>query len=59
MILLLSVTLHLFEKINIENAFAEKATMDNSLFYHPIQKTAALIYPAIKDGFMELKKSSL
>jgi membrane protein required for colicin V production len=51
--------LHLFEKINIENAFAEKATMDNSLFYHPIQKTAALIYPAIKDGFMELKKSSL
>ena len=59
MILLLSVTLHLFEKINIGNAFAEKATLDDSLFYHPIQKTAALIYPAIKDGFMEIKKSSL
>lgn len=59
MILLLSVSLHLFEKVNIENAFAEKATLDKSLFYHPIQKTAALIYPTIKDGFVEIKKSSL
>lgn len=58
MMLLLSVSIQLFEKINIENAFAEKATLDNSLFYYPIERTAAFLYPAIKDGFMELKKST-
>jgi membrane protein required for colicin V production len=56
-ILILSIFLNLFEKININNFFAEKETLDNSLFYRPIQKTAGFIYPSIEKWYEELKKS--
>lgn len=56
-ILILSVFLNLFEKLNFNNTFAKKETLDKSLFYRPIQKTAAFIYPSIEKWVEDLKKS--
>ena len=55
-ILILSIFLNLFEKINFNNTFARKETLDNSLFYRPIQKTAGFIYPSIEKWYNDLKK---
>ncbi|HEY6142263.1 MAG TPA: CvpA family protein [Flavobacterium sp.] len=54
-ILIVSVFLNLFEKINFNNTFAKKETLDNSIFYRPIQKTAGFIYPSIEKWYDELK----
>lgn len=56
-ILVISIFLNLFEKINFNNTFAKKETLDNSLFYRPIQKTAGFIYPSIEKWVEDLKKS--
>ncbi len=55
-VLILSIFLNLFEKINFNNMLAKKETLDNSLFYRPIQKTAGFIYPSIEKWYDELKK---
>jgi len=55
-ILILSVFLNLFEKINFNNTFTKKETLDNSLFYRNIQKTAGFIYPSIEKWYEDLKK---
>jgi membrane protein required for colicin V production len=55
-ILVISIFLNLFEKINFNNTFAKKETLDNSLFYRPIQKTAGFIYPSIEKWVEDLKK---
>lgn len=57
-ILILSIFLNLFEKINFNITFAKKETLDNSLFYRPIQKTAGFIYPSIEKWYEDLKKSN-
>lgn len=55
-VLVISIFLNLFEKINFNNTFAKKETLDNSLFYRPIQKTAGFIYPSIEKWYEDLKK---
>ena len=55
-ILVLSIFLNLFEKINFNNIIAKKETLDNSLFYRPVQKTAGFIYPSIEKWYEDLKK---
>lgn len=55
-ILILSIFLNLFEKINFNNTFAKKETLDKSLFYRPILKTAGYIYPSIEKWYEDLKK---
>ena len=55
-ILILSIFLNLFEKINFNNTFAKKETLDNSLFYRNIQKTAGFIYPSIEKWYDQMKK---
>lgn len=55
-IVIMSVFLNLFEKINFNNTFAKKETLDNSIFYRPIQKTAGFIYPSIEKWYDDLKK---
>jgi membrane protein required for colicin V production len=55
-ILIASIFLNLFEKINFNNTFAKKETLDKSTFYRPIQKTAGFIYPSIEKWYDELKK---
>ncbi|WP_317046094.1 CvpA family protein [Flavobacterium psychrotolerans] len=37
-ILIISITLNLFQKINSHNTFAKKETLDKSIFYNPIRR---------------------
>ncbi|MBC7439086.1 MAG: CvpA family protein [Flavobacterium sp.] len=55
-IVILSIFLNLFEKINFTNLFAKKQTLDKSLLYRPIQKTAGLIYPSIETWYKKSKQ---
>jgi membrane protein required for colicin V production len=55
-ILILSIFLNLFEKINFNNTFAKKETLDKSLFYRPIQISAGFIYPSIEKWVEDFKK---
>lgn len=59
MILTLSVLLSLFQKINFDNTFAAKSTIDNSYFFNPIQKTAEIIYPSIEEWYKEIRVKSI
>ncbi len=54
-ILIVSIFLNLFEKINFNNTFAKKETLDKSIFYRPIQQTAGFIYPSIEKWVEDLK----
>ena len=56
MCLILSFALALFQKINFNNTFAEKETLDNSSFYHPILKISEFVFPVFEEWFAELKK---
>jgi membrane protein required for colicin V production len=56
-VFILGVFLNIFEKINFNNTFAKKETLDKSIFYRPIQKTAGFVFPAIQKKYEELKKS--
>ena len=56
MVLIISIFLNLFEKVNFNNTFAKKETLDQSLFYRPIQQTAGFIYPSIDKWYEDLKK---
>lgn len=55
-VLIISIFLSLFEKINYDHFFAKKETLDNSIFYRPIQKTSGFVFPTLEKWFEELKK---
>lgn len=57
-ILILSIIIALFEKINFNNTFAKKETLDQSVFYNPIKKVAAFVFPSIEKGYESLKKAN-
>jgi len=56
MVLILGIVLNLFEKINYNNFIAKRETLDKSLFYNPIRKTAGYFYPSIEKWYDDLKK---
>jgi membrane protein required for colicin V production len=59
-ILLLSIVINLFQKININNMIAKEETLNKSLFYNPIQEVSKYIYPSLEKwyaNFKETKKS--
>ncbi|MEO8532674.1 MAG: CvpA family protein [Flavobacterium sp.] len=56
-ILILSIVIALFEKINFNNTFAKKETLDKSIFYNPIKKVAAYVYPSIEKWYENFKES--
>ena len=55
-VLIVSIVFSVFEKINYNNFLAKKETLDNSIFFNPIQKIAGFIFPSIKKGYDEMKK---
>ncbi|MBP4141302.1 CvpA family protein [Flavobacterium sp. P4023] len=57
-ILIVSIVFSVFEKINYNNYLAKKETLDNSVFYNPIQKIAGYFFPSIKKGYEEMKKKA-
>ena len=55
-VLIIGIVFSVFEKINYNHILAKKETLDNSLFYNPIQKTAGYMYPSIGKWYDGLKK---
>ena len=55
-VLIIGIVFKVFEKINYNNFLAKKETLDKSLFYNPIQKTAGFMYPSIENWYDGLKK---
>lgn len=55
-VLIISVFLTIFEKINYKNFLAKKETLDNSLFFYPIQKTADFIFPSLEKLYDKAKQ---
>ncbi|MGL5113557.1 MAG: CvpA family protein, partial [Flavobacterium sp.] len=55
-ILIISVFLTIFEKINYHNFLAKKETLDKSIFFNPIQKTASFIFPSLEKLYEKAKK---
>lgn len=55
-VLIISVFLTIFEKINYQNFLAKKETLDHSIFFNPIQKTAAFVFPSLEKLYDKAKK---
>lgn len=55
-VLILGIVFNVFAKINYNNFLAKKETLDKSLFYNPIQKTAGFIFPSIEKWYDGMKK---
>lgn len=55
-VLIIGIVFSLFEKINHNHFLAKQETLDQSIFYNPIQKTAAFMYPSIAKWYGDLKK---
>jgi hypothetical protein len=55
MMLTLSVLLNLMAKINVNNYFLSKETIQKSALYLPIQEVAKAIYPNLNDWYKEIK----
>ncbi|HEY4617328.1 MAG TPA: CvpA family protein [Flavobacterium sp.] len=54
-ILLLSIVFNLFQKINVNNMIAKEETLNNSIFYNPIQETSKYIYPSLETWYNDFK----
>lgn len=54
MALIISVALNVFGKFNVNGMLIDEVTEQKSLFYLPIQKIAAVIYPSISDWYTEI-----
>ncbi len=53
MLLIASVLISIFEKLNSEGALAEKEPMGDSVLYEPVRKAAPMIYPALREWLAE------
>lgn len=56
-ILLLSVVINLFQKININNMIAKEETLDKSMFYNPIQAVSKYIYPSLEKWYSDFRET--
>ena len=52
--LLLSVSLHFFHKLNSKSHFVSKEQLVKSIFYYPTMEVSAKIYPVLENWFDEL-----
>jgi membrane protein required for colicin V production len=50
-ILILSVVILLFEKINVTNMITSQEKLDDSVFYNPIKKVSEVIYPKLEEWY--------
>lgn len=55
-VLIISVFLTIFEKMNYHNYLAKKETLDKSIFFNPIQKVAGFIFPSIEKWYDKARK---
>ncbi len=54
-VLMLSIVFNLFQKININNFIVKQETLDNSMFYNPIQELSKFIYPSLNKWYEDIK----
>jgi membrane protein required for colicin V production len=54
-VLLLSILFNLFQKVNINNMITKEETLNNSIFYNPIQETSKYIYPSLQTWYNDFK----
>lgn len=45
MVLIISVFLNLFQKINYNNLLLSEEKLDESIFYHPVEEVSQLVFP--------------
>ncbi|CAH0337287.1 hypothetical protein FVB9288_03041 [Flavobacterium sp. CECT 9288] len=57
-VLILGIVFSIFEKINYNHILVKKETLDKSIFYNPVQKTAAYLYPSLQEWYSSLKKKN-
>ena len=57
-ILMLSVVISLFQKININHMLAKEETLNNSIFYNPIQEVSKFMYPSLEKWYEEFKEKA-
>lgn len=58
MVLIVSVSLNFFIKMNSSNLFASQETLDDSLFFYPVLKVSANIFPVLEDWFVSIKEDN-
>jgi membrane protein required for colicin V production len=57
-ILALSIIFNIFQKINVNNLIVKQETLDNSMFYNPVQKVSTFIYPTLEQWYNEIKNKT-
>ena len=53
-ILILSIALNLFERLNVRHTFVKAETLEKSLLYGPIHETATFLYPFAEAWFANI-----
>ena len=56
-ILVMSILLNLFQKLNANNTFISKETKEKSMLYLPVQEVSKTIYPSISEWFEVFKSN--
>ena len=57
-ILMLSVVISLFQKININHILVKEETLNTSIFYNPIQAVSKFMYPSLEKWYEEFKEKA-
>lgn len=57
-ILLLSVVILVFEKINLNNMLVKQETLDDSIFYNPTKEISAFLYPKIEEWYTDISEKA-
>jgi len=50
-VFILSISMHFFQKININETFLSKEKMDSSILYNPVVETSEFIFPVVSELF--------
>jgi membrane protein required for colicin V production len=57
-VLALSIVFNLFQKINVNNMIVKEETLNNSIFYNPIQNVSKFIYPSLEEWYNAFKNKT-
>lgn len=57
-ILMLSVVILVFEKINLNNMLVKQETLDESIFYNPTKEISAFLYPKIEEWYTDISEKA-
>ena len=57
-VLMLSVVISLFQKININHILVKEETLNTSIFYNPIQAVSKFMYPSLEKWYEEFKEKA-